>query len=222
MRRALHDADKPVDAELARRAEGGRGGEARQLHRAARARPGAGRGGRCRRPTRRCSARRCWCRRAIGPESPHALMAALAEKLNDRPRAIKEYEALLAVGPHQRRGRAQDVDAGGGRRRRARDGASRSTASSRSIRSTPRPTRGWGRLALKQRDHVGRDARVPRGAADRRRRQGRGALRSRRKLPARRHARPKPRRKRSRRSRSRRASSARRSCCSTRSGATSR
>src|SRR5678815_5985954 len=33
---------------------------------------------------------------AIGPESPHALMAALAEKLNDRPRAIKEYEALLS------------------------------------------------------------------------------------------------------------------------------
>ena len=33
---------------------------------------------------------------AIGPESPHALMAALAEKLNDRPRAIKEYEALIS------------------------------------------------------------------------------------------------------------------------------
>jgi tetratricopeptide (TPR) repeat protein len=33
---------------------------------------------------------------AIGDESPHALMAALAEKLNDRPRALKEYEALLA------------------------------------------------------------------------------------------------------------------------------
>src|SRR5258706_3143604 len=34
---------------------------------------------------------------AIGSESPHALMAALAEKLNDRPRAIKEYEALIAA-----------------------------------------------------------------------------------------------------------------------------
>jgi len=32
---------------------------------------------------------------AIGDESPHAIMAALAEKLNDRPRALKEYEALL-------------------------------------------------------------------------------------------------------------------------------
>jgi tetratricopeptide (TPR) repeat protein len=34
---------------------------------------------------------------AIGPESPHAVMAQLAEKLNDRPRAIKEYEAVLAA-----------------------------------------------------------------------------------------------------------------------------
>ena len=33
---------------------------------------------------------------AIGDESPHAIMAALAEKLNERPRALKEYEALLA------------------------------------------------------------------------------------------------------------------------------
>jgi tetratricopeptide (TPR) repeat protein len=33
---------------------------------------------------------------AIGDESPHAIMAELAEKLNDRPRALKEYEALLA------------------------------------------------------------------------------------------------------------------------------
>jgi tetratricopeptide (TPR) repeat protein len=33
---------------------------------------------------------------AIGPESPHAIMAGLAEKLNDRPRAIKEYEAFIA------------------------------------------------------------------------------------------------------------------------------
>jgi tetratricopeptide (TPR) repeat protein len=33
---------------------------------------------------------------AIGDESPHAIMAALAERLNDRPRAMKEYEALIA------------------------------------------------------------------------------------------------------------------------------
>ena len=34
---------------------------------------------------------------AIGPESPHALMAALAEKLGDKARALKEYEALVAA-----------------------------------------------------------------------------------------------------------------------------
>ena len=34
---------------------------------------------------------------ATGDESPHAIMAALAEKLGDTARAIKEYEALLAA-----------------------------------------------------------------------------------------------------------------------------
>jgi tetratricopeptide (TPR) repeat protein len=34
---------------------------------------------------------------AIGPESPHALMGALAEQLGDSARAITEYQALLAV-----------------------------------------------------------------------------------------------------------------------------
>jgi tetratricopeptide (TPR) repeat protein len=34
---------------------------------------------------------------AIGPESPHLLMAKLAEALGDPARAMKEYEALLAV-----------------------------------------------------------------------------------------------------------------------------
>jgi cellulose synthase operon protein C len=34
---------------------------------------------------------------ATGPESPHAVMAALAEKLGDTARARKEYETLLAV-----------------------------------------------------------------------------------------------------------------------------
>src|SRR6185437_16280701 len=34
---------------------------------------------------------------AIGPDSPHLLMAKLAEDLGDPARAMKEYEALLAV-----------------------------------------------------------------------------------------------------------------------------
>jgi len=34
---------------------------------------------------------------AIGDESPYAIMAALAEKLNDRPRALREYEAMIGA-----------------------------------------------------------------------------------------------------------------------------
>jgi tetratricopeptide (TPR) repeat protein len=34
---------------------------------------------------------------AIGPESPHAIMAGLAEKLGDKERARREYEAIVAI-----------------------------------------------------------------------------------------------------------------------------
>ncbi len=34
---------------------------------------------------------------AIGPESPHAIMGALAEKLGDKARAQREYEAIVAI-----------------------------------------------------------------------------------------------------------------------------
>jgi hypothetical protein len=91
---------------------------------------------------------------AIGTESPHALMAALAEKLNDRPRAIKEYEALLSSGSHQRRGGAQ---APGRWRRRPATSAPITVALDRIVRSDPfDPPRhsGAGRLALKRREHT--------------------------------------------------------------------
>ena len=81
---------------------------------------------------------------AIGPESPHALMAQLAEKLNDRPRAIKEYGGAARRGPHRRRRGAQADGAGDGRGRRTRARAWRSTASSRWIRLTRRRTRDPG------------------------------------------------------------------------------
>ncbi len=119
MRRALHDSDKPVDAS-----------SLEALKAAAAAKPenyiaqlalgqalAAAGDPSAYAPLQRASV---LVPTAIGPESPHALMAALAEKLNDRPRAIKEYEALLAVRPHERRGGAQDVDARGSGRRRAR------------------------------------------------------------------------------------------------------
>ena len=95
MRRALHDVEKPVDA-----------GSIELLKMAATANPesymaqlalgqalaeaGDPSGFA---PLQRASV---LVPNAIGPESPHALMAALAEKLNDRPRAIKEYEALIS------------------------------------------------------------------------------------------------------------------------------
>ena len=122
-----------------------------KLHRAARARPGAGGGGRsvaAYAPLQRASA---LVPTAIGPESPHALMAALAEKLNDWPRAIKEYEALLA-SDHTNVEAARKMWAlAEGGRRRARDAVARHAR--RRARSVRRPAHtGWGRLALKKRD----------------------------------------------------------------------
>jgi tetratricopeptide (TPR) repeat protein len=96
MRRALADAAAPVDA-----------GSVETLRAAAAAKPDsfiaqlawgqalAGRGDAAAyAPLERAAA---LVPAATGPESPHAVMAALAEKLGDKPRAMKEYEALIAV-----------------------------------------------------------------------------------------------------------------------------
>ncbi|HEY2435436.1 MAG TPA: tetratricopeptide repeat protein [Vicinamibacterales bacterium] len=95
MRRALHDADTPVDARSldALKASAAAKPESyiaqlalgEALAKAGDASAFA--------PLQRASA---LVPNAIGDESPHAIMAALAEKLNDRPRAMKEYEALIA------------------------------------------------------------------------------------------------------------------------------
>ncbi len=95
MRRALHDADKPVDA-----------GSLDALKAAAAAKPesyiaqlalgqalAAAGDPSAFAPLQRASV---LVPNALGAESPHAIMGALAEKLNDRPRAMKEYEALIA------------------------------------------------------------------------------------------------------------------------------
>ena len=108
---------------LDRRAEGGRGRQARELHRAAGARPGAGQGRAIQAafaPLQRAAA---LVPRRSATRARTRIMAGLAEKLNDRPRAIKEYEALLAVRSHRRRGGAPAVDAGRSGGRRARDAA---------------------------------------------------------------------------------------------------
>jgi Tfp pilus assembly protein PilF len=96
MRAALKDADKPVD-----------GRDVNALKAAAAAQPGsfiaqlalgealaAAGDAAAYAPLERAAA---LVPVATGSESPHALMAALAEKLNDRGRALAEYEALIKV-----------------------------------------------------------------------------------------------------------------------------
>ena len=88
---------------------------------------------------------------AIGDESPHAIMAALAEKLNDRPRALKEYEALLA---------SDHTNVEAARRlwtlaEAAQDDRMMSLAVTRIVSLDPFDATahtGWGRMALSKRD----------------------------------------------------------------------
>jgi tetratricopeptide (TPR) repeat protein len=90
---------------------------------------------------------------AIGPESPHALMAGLAEKLNDRPRAIKEYEALLA-SDHTNVEAARKMWA---LAEAAGDERAMTVALTRVVSLDPFDATahsGWGRVALKKRDLV--------------------------------------------------------------------
>lgn len=150
MRRALHDADKPVDA-----------ASVDALKAAAAAKPDnyiaqlaygqalATAGDRAAyAPLERAAA---LVPSAIGPESPHALMGALAEKLNDRPRAIKEYEALIAAD-HTNVDAARKMwtlaEAAG-------DERAMTVAVTRIVSLDPFDAAahtGWGRLALKKRD----------------------------------------------------------------------
>jgi tetratricopeptide (TPR) repeat protein len=90
---------------------------------------------------------------AIGSESPHALMGALAEKLDDRPRAIKEYEALIDV---------DHTDVGAARKllelaRAENDERALALALERVVALDPFDATahtGSGRLALKRGDHI--------------------------------------------------------------------
>ena len=150
MRRALHDAEKPVDASSldALKAAAAAKPESYIAQVAlgqALAAAGDASGFA---PLNRASV---LVPSAIGAESPHALMAALAEKLNDRPRAIKEYEALLA-SDHTNVEAARKMwtlaDAAG-------DERAMTVASARIVELDPFDAAahtGWGRLALKKRD----------------------------------------------------------------------
>jgi tetratricopeptide (TPR) repeat protein len=88
---------------------------------------------------------------AVGPQSPHALMAGLAEKLGDTGRARKEYETLLAVDHTNieaaRKLAALAVAAG--------DDRQLAFATARVVSLDPFDAAahsGWGRLALKNKD----------------------------------------------------------------------
>jgi Tfp pilus assembly protein PilF len=150
MRRALHDSDKPVDAS-----------SVEALKAAAAAKPenyiaqlalgqalAAAGDPSGYAPLQRASV---LVPTAIGSESPHALMAALAEKLNDRARAIKEYELLIA-SDHTNLEAARKMwtlaEAAG-------DERAMTAALTRVVALDPFDATahtGWGRLALKKRD----------------------------------------------------------------------
>jgi tetratricopeptide (TPR) repeat protein len=150
MRRALHDADTPVDASsiealkaaAAAKPESYIAQLALGQALAKNADPSAFA------PLQRASV---LVPNAIGDESPHAIMAALAEKLNDRPRALKEYEALLA-SDHTNVEAARKLwtiaDAAGDERLMA-------LAVTRIVSLDPFDAAAhtsWGRMALKKRD----------------------------------------------------------------------
>jgi tetratricopeptide (TPR) repeat protein len=86
---------------------------------------------------------------AVGSESPHAVMAALAEKLGDRPRALKELEALIAVD-HTNVEAARKLIA---LAEAAGDTTRLSLALERVVSLDPFDAvahSGWGRLAMKE------------------------------------------------------------------------
>ena len=119
MRRALHDADTPVDGRSIEALQRCGRGQAGQLHQR------SSRSGR-RSPTPSDAAAYAPLERAsalvpsaVGVREPAPLMAQLAEELGDPTRAMKEYEALLAVDHTNVEAARRLADARGkGRRRR--------------------------------------------------------------------------------------------------------
>ena len=152
MRRALHDADKPVDARSldALRAAAAAKPESyiAQLALGQALVEAADPSGYA--PLQRAAV---LVPNAIGSESPHALMAGLAEKLNDRPRAMKELEAVLAsdhTNVEAARKLLEVAQAAG-------DDSAIALALDRIVALDPFDAAahtGAGRLALKRRDHV--------------------------------------------------------------------
>ena len=153
MRRALHD----VRQAGRRRTRVGGDSEARprrqagKLHRAARARPGAGR-----RPgdaggiSRRCSARRCWCPAAIGPrESARADGGARREAgRHGRARSRNTRRCSASITrTSRRRGRCATLAEAAGDERRSRSRTERIVALDPFDAGR---AAGWGRLGAEE------------------------------------------------------------------------
>ena len=150
MRRALHDADKPVDASSLEKVKANATANpesyiaqlalGQELAKAADPSGFA--------PLQRASV---LVPSALGPESPHAIMAALAQKLGDKPRAIKEFELWLD-SDHTNIDAARALET---LARGAGDEAGQSYALARIVALDPFDAAahsGWGRIALKRKD----------------------------------------------------------------------
>jgi len=88
---------------------------------------------------------------AIGSESPHAVMAELAMKLGDKPRAMKEYELFLDSDHTNIEGARRLLQIAQG----ASDDAALTYALTRIVALDPFDASahvGWGRLALKRKE----------------------------------------------------------------------
>jgi tetratricopeptide (TPR) repeat protein len=150
MQRALHDADKPVDAssleKLKANATANPESYIAQLALGEELVKKADPSGYA--PLQRAS---FLVPNAIGEESPHALMAALAEKLGDKPRTMKEYQLLLD-SDHTNVEAARKLATIA---RGANDEAVLTFALTRIVALDPFDTSahtGWGKIALKRKD----------------------------------------------------------------------
>jgi len=150
MRRALHDADKPVDGssidKLKANAAANPESYVAQLalgEELAKAGDPSGFA-----PLQRASV---LVPSAIGNESPHAIMAELAVKLGDKPRAMKEYQLLLDSDHTNIDAARRLAEIAKG----AADDGAQTFALTRIVALDPFDATahvGWGRLAIKRKD----------------------------------------------------------------------
>jgi tetratricopeptide (TPR) repeat protein len=150
MRRALHDSDKPVDAssldKLKANAAANPESYVAQLALGEELAKKGDPSGFA--PLQRASV---LVPNAIGEESPHAVMAMLADKLGDKARAIKEYQLLLDADHTNVQAARQLLEMA----HAANDEAAQAFALTRIVALDPFDATahtGWGHLSLKRKD----------------------------------------------------------------------